>query len=66
MGTLDDASEVLVGTLGDGGLQAIAILEDIVTDTDTAGQFPAIISVAIVFAMLICLIIRWVTSDTER
>jgi hypothetical protein len=65
MGVLADVIEVLIVELGDGGLQAIAILEDIITDIDTAAQFPAIISVGIVLALFICLIVCWGASDNR-
>jgi hypothetical protein len=66
MGTLDDAIEVLISGVGDAGVQAIAMIEEIVTDTDTVDQFPAIISAGVVLALFICFIVCWGNSDRRR
>jgi len=60
---LDDAVQILISGIGDGGLQAIAMLEDIVTDIEAADQFPAIICAGVVLALFIFFVVCWGTSD---
>jgi hypothetical protein len=63
---IDDALAVLISGIGDGGLQAIAMIEDMVTDIDAADQFTAIISAVIVLVLFICSIVCWGTSAPRR